>query len=55
MVPQASGLRGLHFASRLTLPGLGLEGEFAAGMAAAGLVASPAKSPFSRSGLISKA
>lgn len=55
MLPHGSGLRSLYFASRLTLPGLGLEGEFAAGTAAAGLVANPARSPFSRSPLLSRA
>ena len=55
MLPHGSGLRALHLASRLTLPGLGLEGEFAAGTAAAGLVANPAKTPFSRSPLLSRA
>jgi phytoene dehydrogenase-like protein len=55
LLPTTSGVRGLSFASRLNLPGLGLEGEFAAGTAAAGLVASPAKSPLSRSSLLSKA
>jgi hypothetical protein len=55
MLPAGSGLRALHLASRLTLPGLGLEGEFAAGTAAAGLVANPAKTPFSRSPLLSRA
>lgn len=50
-----SGVRGLHFASRVNLPGLGLEGEFAAGAAAAAMVAAPAKSPLSRSSLVSKA
>jgi len=55
LLPSTSGVRGLYFASRLNLPGLGLEGEFAAGTAAAALVASPAKSPLSRSSLLSKA
>jgi phytoene dehydrogenase-like protein len=55
LLPSASGVRGLSFASRVNLPGLGLEGEFAAGTAAAGLVASPARSPLSRSSLLSKA
>jgi hypothetical protein len=55
VLPNGSGLRALHLASRLTLPGLGLEGEFAAGTAAAGLVANPAKTPFSRSPLLSRA
>jgi phytoene dehydrogenase-like protein len=55
VLPHASGLRNLYLASRLTLPGLGLEGEFAAGTMAAGLVAAPAKSPFSRSPLLSRA
>lgn len=55
VLPHGSGIKNLHFAGRLTLPGLGLEGEFAAGTMAAGLVAAPAKSPFSRSPLLSKA
>ena len=54
VLPHASGIKSLHFASRLTLPGLGLEGEFVAGTIAAGLVASPAKSPFSRSSMVSR-
>lgn len=52
---QASGIKALHLASRLTLPGLGLEGEFAAGSAAASAVVGPARSPFSRSPLLSRA
>ncbi len=55
VLPHASGLKSMHFACRLTLPGLGLEGEFAAGTMAAGLVANPARSPFSRSPLLSRA
>lgn len=55
VLPTSSGLRGLYFASRLTLPGLGLEGEFVSGTMAASVIASPAKSPFSRSPLLSKA
>ncbi|MCH9686509.1 MAG: hypothetical protein K0V04_34065 [Deltaproteobacteria bacterium] len=55
VLPHGSGIKNLHLASRLTLPGLGLEGEFAAGAMAAGLVAAPAKSPFSRSPLLSRA
>lgn len=55
LVPTHAGLRGLSFASRACLPGLGLEGEFAAGAAAAALVASPARSPLARSSLLSKA
>ncbi|MEM6995488.1 MAG: hypothetical protein AAF721_33570 [Myxococcota bacterium] len=55
VLPHASGIKNLCFAGRLTLPGLGLEGEFAAGTMAAGLVAPPAKSPFSRSGLLKRA
>jgi len=55
VLPHGSGIKNLHLAGRLTLPGLGLEGEFAAGTMAAGLVAAPAKSPFSRSPLLSKA
>ncbi len=55
LVATGAGVRGLSFASRACLPGLGLEGEFAAGAAAAALVASPARSPLSRSSLLSKA
>jgi phytoene dehydrogenase-like protein len=55
ILPHASGLKQMYFACRLTLPGLGLDGEFAAGTVAAGLVASPARSPFSRSPLLSRA
>jgi len=55
VLPHGSGIKNLHFAGRLTLPGLGLEGEFAAGTMAAGMVAAPAKSPFSRSPLLSRA
>ena len=50
-----SGLKAMHFACRLTLPGLGLEGEFAAGTTAAAAVVPPARSPFSRSPLLSRA
>ncbi len=39
LLPHSSGIRNMYFASRMTLPGLGLEGQFAAGLAAAGLVA----------------
>lgn len=55
LVPTTAGVRGLSFASRACLPGLGLEGEFAAGTAAAALVASPSRSPLTRSSLLSKA
>ena len=55
ILPHASGLKALYFASRLTLPGLGLEGEFAAGTMAAGLIANPSRNPFSRSPLLSRA
>ncbi|MCA9706535.1 MAG: response regulator [Myxococcales bacterium] len=55
VLPHGSGIKNLCFASRLTLPGLGLEGEFASGTIAAGMVAAPAKSPFSRSPLLSRA
>lgn len=55
LVPTTVGVRGLSFASRACLPGLGLEGEFAAGTAAAALVASPSRSPLTRSSLLSKA
>ena len=55
VLPTESGLKSMHFASRLTLPGLGLEGEFAAGTAAAAAVVAPARSPLSRSPLLSRA
>ena len=55
VLPIESGLKALHFGCRLTLPGLGLEGEFAAGTAAAAAVVGPARSPFSRSPLLSRA
>ncbi|MBC8074341.1 MAG: hypothetical protein IAG13_38835, partial [Deltaproteobacteria bacterium] len=55
LLPAATGIRGLGVACRASLPGLGLEGEFAAGAAAAATVASPARSPLSRSSLLSKA
>ncbi len=38
LLPHSSGIKNLFFASRMTYPGLGLEGEFAAGWAAAGTV-----------------
>lgn len=38
LLPHSSGIKHLVFASRMTYPGLGLEGEFAAGWAAAGAV-----------------
>lgn len=38
MLPHSTGIKNLYFASRMTYPGLGLEGEFAAGWAAAGAV-----------------
>jgi hypothetical protein len=46
LMPHSSGIKNLYFASRLTYPGLGLEGEFTAGWAAAGAVA-----PAGRAGL----
>lgn len=55
LLPAATGIKGLGVACRASLPGLGLEGEFAAGAAAAAAVASPARSPLSRSSLLSKA
>jgi phytoene dehydrogenase-like protein len=55
MLPHSSGLKHLCFASRLTLPGLGLEGEFAAGYAVAGLVASANRSAFKRPALLGRA
>lgn len=55
VLPIESGLKAMHFGCRLTLPGLGLEGEFAAGTAAAAAVVGPARSPFSRSPLLSRA
>ncbi|MCA9695014.1 MAG: hypothetical protein KC636_35875 [Myxococcales bacterium] len=41
LLPPQTALKNLHVASRLTLPGLGLEGQFAAGYAVAGLIAAP--------------
>lgn len=55
ILPHASDLKAMYFACRLNLPGLGLEGEFAAGTMAAGLVANPGRSPFSRSPLLRRA
>ncbi|MBL4685865.1 MAG: hypothetical protein JKY37_14820 [Nannocystaceae bacterium] len=55
MLPHLSGIKNVCLAGRLTLPGLGMEGEFAAGTMAAGLVAPSTKSPFSRSGLLKRA
>lgn len=53
-VPHLSGIKSLYLISRLTLPGLGLEGEFASGSVAASLVTPPARSPFARSPLLSR-
>lgn len=39
LLPHSSGIKNMYFASRLNLPGLGLEGEYAAGLAAAGMIA----------------
>ena len=55
ILPQATGLKNLFFASRLGLPGLGLEGEFASGAMAAGLGATKGRTPFSRSPLLKRA
>ena len=48
LLPHSSGIKNLHFASRMTYPGLGLEGEFAAGWAAAGAVASAGRAGLGR-------
>jgi hypothetical protein len=48
LLPHSSGIKNLHFASRLTYPGLGLEGEFAAGWAAAGAVAAAGRAGLGR-------
>jgi len=48
LLPLTTAIRNLVLASRATLPGLGLEGEFAAGAMAAGLTASAGRSPFRR-------
>ena len=48
LLPHSSGIKNLHFASRLTYPGLGLEGEFAAGWAAAGAAASAGRAGLGR-------
>ncbi len=43
VLPHFSGIKNLYLASQLTYPGLGLEGEFAAGWAAAGVIASTSR------------
>jgi hypothetical protein len=48
LLPHSSGIKNLSFASRMTYPGLGLEGEFAAGWAAAGAVASAGRAGLGR-------
>lgn len=48
LLPHSSGVKNLHFASRLTYPGLGLEGEFTAAWAAAGAVAQAGRSGLGR-------
>lgn len=48
MLPHSSGIKNLYFASRMTYPGLGLEGEFAAGWAAAGAVAGAGRAGLGR-------
>ena len=48
LLPHSSGIKNLTFASRLTYPGLGLEGEFAAGWAAAGTVIAPGRTGLGR-------
>lgn len=47
LLPHTSGLKNLMFASRLSLPGLGVEGEFAAGLAAANAISSPSRAGLS--------
>lgn len=49
LLPLRSGIKNLTFASRLSLPGLGVEGEFAAGIGAAHLIAPDARA--SKSGV----
>ncbi len=48
LLPHSSGIKNLLFASRLTYPGLGLEGEFAAGWAAAGTLVGAGRSGLGR-------
>ncbi|NVB41832.1 hypothetical protein G6O69_28625 [Pseudenhygromyxa sp. WMMC2535] len=48
LMPHSSGIKNLTFASRLTYPGLGLEGELIAGWAAAGAVAGAGRSGLGR-------
>jgi phytoene dehydrogenase-like protein len=48
LLPHSSGIKNLYFASRMTYPGLGLEGEFAAGWAAAGAVAGAGRAGLGR-------
>lgn len=47
LLPHTSGLKNLTFASRLSLPGLGTEGEFTAGLAAANAVCGPSRAGIS--------
>ena len=48
LLPHSSGVKNLYFASRLTYPGLGIEGEFTAGWAAAGAVAAAGRAGLGR-------
>jgi len=43
LYPHATELRNLYHASRLTLPGLGLEGELATALAVSGTIAAPSR------------
>ncbi len=55
ILPQATGLKNLFFATRLGLPGLGLEGQFATGAMAAGLVVPRGRTRLSRSSFLKRA
>jgi hypothetical protein len=48
LLPHSSGIKNMYFASRLNLPGLGLEGEYAAGLAAAGMIATNTRAGIAR-------
>ncbi|MEE9382220.1 MAG: hypothetical protein V3V08_02250 [Nannocystaceae bacterium] len=52
VLPTATGVRNLFLACHLNFPGLGLEGEFAAGHAAANLVAPPSRGSLGRASFL---
>ncbi len=54
LLPHSSDIRNLAFAGRLSLPGLGLEGEFVAGHVAAGAIVGASRGGLARSLLIGR-